>query len=198
MKRAAAVIFLSLIMLGCTIGRDYRRPAVDTPKTWRFEEKDAKLAANTAWWTQFNDPVLNNLIDTALKENKDLLIATARIDEFMGRYGFTRSALFPQIGAGGQAERQRITEAGSLPMTPDSPSTYNSYQVTLNASWEIDIWGKLRRATEASRADLLSTEAARQAVILTLVTAVANNYVGLLNLDQQLEIVKRTVKTRRD
>jgi len=185
-------------LTGCMMGPNYQRPAVDTPQTWRFEDKEAKEAANIAWWEQFNDPVLNDLIETALKENKDVKIAAARVEEFIGRYGFTRSALFPQIGAGGGYGRQRISElTGPTPLedTGGNP-TFNSSQLFINAAWEIDLWGKLRRATEAARAELLSTEEARRTVILTLVTSVASAYIDLRDLDKQLEIAKKTANTR--
>lgn len=190
---------LVLLITGCMIGPDYRRPTVETPQAWRFDVKEARDLANTAWWEQFNDPVLNELVMIALKENKDLMIASARVEEFMGRYGVTRSALFPQVGASGTAGRERISEVdGPTPLSPLVNPNYDFYQVVLSASWELDIWGKLRRATEAARADLLSTEEARRAVVLTLVTSVASSYVTLRDLDKQLEITKQTAKTREE
>ncbi len=196
MSKIVVTTLIALALVGCTIGKDYRRPEVESPKAWRFEEKDAREISNTIWWEQFNDPALNDLIRTALRENKDILTASARVEEFLGRYGATRADLFPQAGAGASAGRQRVTEEGYVPVY-FSP-TYNTFQGAFSASWEIDVWGKLRRATEAARADLLSTEEARRAVVLTLVTAVANGYVSLLNLDQQLEIARQTVKVREE
>jgi multidrug efflux system outer membrane protein len=110
-----------------------------------------------------------------LRENKDVKIAAARVEEFLGRYGTTRSALFPQIGSGAVYGRQRVSElTGPSPLEDTGVNpTFNSSQLFLNAAWEIDLWGKLRRATEAARADLLSTEEAQRTVILTLVTSVA-------------------------
>lgn len=182
------------------MGPNYQRPEVDTPQTWRFEDKEAKDVVNTAWWEQFNDPVLNDLIQTALRENKDIKIAVARMEEFIGRYGTTRAALFPQIGAGAAYGRQRVSElTGPSPLegTGVNP-TFNSSQLFLNAAWEIDLWGKLRRATEAARADLLSTEEAQRTVILTLVTSVASTYIDLRDLDKQLEIAHQTAKSREE
>jgi multidrug efflux system outer membrane protein len=193
---AAILLF---IFTGCMMGPDYKRPSVETPQAWRFDDKEAKDLANTAWWEQFNDPVLNELIIVALNENKDLLIASARVEEFMGRYGFTRSALFPQVSASGSAGRQRISEVtGPETVVPIVNSSFDAYQVLLSASWELDIWGRLRRATEAARADLLSTEEGRQAVVLTLVTSVAGAYVTLRDLDKQLEISRQTAKSREE
>jgi multidrug efflux system outer membrane protein len=189
---------LTLSLFGCTVGPDYRQPIVETPPSWRFEEKEAREVINTAWWEQFDDPVLNDLIQTALKNNKDVQMAAARVEEFMGRYGLTRAALFPQVGAGASAGRSRQTGEGPTALTSATENPANSFLAFLNASWEIDLWGKLRRATEASRADLLSTEEGRRAVILTLLTSVASAYVNLRDLDTQLEIAQRTAKSRGD
>lgn len=201
MRKILFFFFLILLASGCMMGPNYQRPQVDTPQTWRFEDKEAKDVANTAWWEQFNDPVLNDLIQTALRDNKDIKIAAARVEQFAGQYGTTRAALFPQVGAGGLYGRQRISELTGPSPLEDSPvgnPTFNSSQLFLNAAWEIDLWGKLRRATEAARADLLSTEEARRSVILTLVTSVANSYVNLRDLDKQLEITKQAAKNYKD
>jgi outer membrane protein, multidrug efflux system len=188
----------TLFLTSCMVGPNYQRPAVDVPETWRFEEKEVKDIVNTQWWQQFNDPVLNELINTALQENKDVKIAAAVIEEFMGRYGVVRAPLFPQIGAGASAGRDRATEEGPSPLTRSVENPADNYQLFLSASWEIDLWGKLRRATEAARADLLSTEEARRTVILSLVTSVAGAYINLRDLDKQLEIAKQTAKARED
>ncbi|HET6513896.1 MAG TPA: efflux transporter outer membrane subunit [Thermodesulfovibrionales bacterium] len=195
MRKLILSAFFLLSFFGCMMGPNYQRPEIDTPQTWRFEEKEAKDVANTAWWEQFNDSVLNELIQIALQENKDVKIAAARVEQFAGQYGTTRAALFPQVGAGASYGRQRVSElAGPSPIenTPGTTPTFNSSELFLNASWEIDLWGKLRRATEAARAQLLSTEEARRTVILTLVTSVANSYINLRDLDKQLELTKRT------
>ncbi len=201
MRSLIAILLLVLILFGCMTGPNYKRPAIETPPSWRFEEKEAKEVANAIWWNQFGDPVLDDLIQTALKENKDIRIAAARVEEFVGRYGTTRAVLFPQIGAGGSAGRSRVTQKGNTAFPSNKQggeNPANSFQTFLNASWEIDLWGKLRRATEAARADLLSTEEGRRAVILTLVTSVASAYVNLRDLDKELEIAERTAKSRED
>jgi len=196
-----AIIFLVAVALaGCAIGPNYQRPTQEMPKSWRFEEETAvKEAANMAWWEQFNDPVLNELIQIALQENKDVKIAAARVEQYMGLYGTTRSVLFPQVGAGGSAGKQRaseVTKPTPLQSLNNVDPTFSTYEAFLNASWEIDLWGKLRRATEAARANMLSSEEARRAVILTLVTSVASSYVILRDLDRQFEIAKQTADTR--
>ncbi len=187
-----------ILLSGCMVGPNYQRPGVDTPEAWRFQEKEVKEVVNTQWWGQFNDPVLNELITISLQENKDVKIAAAVIEEFMGRYGVVRAPLFPQIGAGALAGRDRATEEGPAPVSSGVENPANNYQLFLNASWEIDLWGKIRRATEAARADLLSTEEAKRSVILSLVSSVAGAYINLRDLDKQLEIAKQTAKARED
>jgi multidrug efflux system outer membrane protein len=198
--RILTLFTVTIALHGCMMGPDYKRPEVDTPQSWRFEDREAKEVANTVWWEQFKDPALNELIQTALKQNMDIKIAAARVEQFAGQYGTTRAALFPQIGAGGLYGRQRISELTGPVTLEDSGGnpTFNSSQLFLNAAWEIDLWGKLRRATEAARAELLSTEEARRSVILTLVTSVANSYVNLCALDKQLEITKLAAKNYKD
>ena len=198
MRNVLISSLVALTLFGCAVGPNYQRPSVETPPSWRFEEKETREVANTAWWEQFDDPVLNEVIQTALKENKDLKIAAARVEEFVGRYVTARAALFPQVGAGASAGRSRRTEKGPVPLSSAVENPADTYQVFLNANWEINLWGKLRRATEAARAYLLSTEEGRRAVILTLVTSVASAYVNLRDLDKQLDIAKRTVKNREE
>lgn len=191
MRKSLIAALMALLASGCMIGPDYVRPQVDTPPAWRLSEQAVNDHANTAWWEQFDDPVLNDLVTTALRENRDLLIATARIEEFAGRYGIVRAELFPQLGAGYEASRQRSTLPGA-----SSPSTYNSYQAVIAASWEIDIWGRIRRLNEAAKAQLLGSEDARRAVVLSLVGRVAGAYINLRDLDRQLEIAQATASSR--
>lgn len=188
-----------LMLTGCmTVGPDYQRPSVDIPSSWRFEEKEVKDLANTAWWEQFNDPVLNRLVATALEENKDLLIATAKVEEFFGRYFAIRGDQYPFIGGGGSGSREEATKKGPVPIPAGVDRTYNFYQGFLFGSWEIDFWGRYRRASEAARAQLFSTEEARRTVVLTLVSAVATAYVDIRALDKQLEITQNTAKIRKE
>jgi len=198
MRKVIALTLLSLSLSGCMVGPDYVRPTVDTPQNWRIAEKDAKELANSSWWEQLGDPVLNDLVYSALRENYDLKIAAARVEEFAGRYGFTRADLFPQVGAGAAYSRQG--DSKYLENSPSSGYNYNydTFQTTLNASWEVDIWGRVRRSTEAARAELLASEEGKRAVILSLVSSVANSYVNLRDLDRQLEIAKNTAKTREE
>ncbi len=196
--KTTLIILIAVVLAGCAVGPDYRRPMVDTPSAWRVEEKQAKDLANTAWWEQFNDPVLNDLIRTSLQGNYDLKIAAARIEQYVGQYMVARAGFFPQIYGSGSGGQQRLSERAQnlIPPTMNNPATI--YQAAFSGSWEIDVWGRLRRLTEAARADLLSTEEGRRSVILTLVTSVANNYVNLRDLDKQLQISISTAKSRED
>jgi multidrug efflux system outer membrane protein len=191
-----AACVVACLAAGCAVGPDYKRPAVDAPATFRFDVKDAHDTANTAWWQQFQDPELDRLIGIALAENKDVQVAAARIDEFLGQYRTTRSALFPQVGAGLSAQRQR-TSQGQFQNVPGFTSgVIDAYTLDLSVSWEIDVFGRRRRETEAARALLLASEEGRRATILTLVSTVASTYVALRQLDRQLEISKETARTR--
>jgi multidrug efflux system outer membrane protein len=186
------------LLTGCvTVGPDYQRLGADVPPGWRYEEKEAQDLANTAWWRQFNDPVLNGLIRTALEGNKDLLIATGRIEEFFGRYFSTRGDQFPSGSGNADAFRQRLSERSTVQPIDGKDNPYNQYEAFLNAGWEIDFWGKFRRATEAARAELLATEEARRTAVLTLVSAVATAYMDIRSLDKQLEITRRTAESRK-
>lgn len=186
-----------LAFTSCMVGPDYQRPRVDVPDAWRIPEKAARAVTNPAWWEQYGDPVLNDLVKIAIEENKDVKIAAARIDEFLGLYTTTRAALLPQVGAGAAAGRQRASQTLGpvvLSQAPGVTPTFNTYQLSLNASWELDLWGKLRRATEAAWASLLSTEEARRSIILTLIGSVTNSYINLRDLDRLLEVTKDTAE----
>ena len=186
----------AVLLSGCTVGPDYVRPELDFPEKFRFEEHEARDLANTAWWTQFRDPVLVELVRIALVENKDLRIATARIEEFAGRFRSTRADLFPQIGYSVSAAGQRTSEVGPLPPSPGMDNPESVYDTLFTVTWELDVWGRIRRLSEAARAELLASEEGRRTVILTLVSSVAGGYVNLRDLDKQLAISHGTVKTR--
>jgi outer membrane protein, multidrug efflux system len=196
MRELIIISALALFIQGCMIGPDYRRPTVDTPQDWRLQEQEARNLADTQWWEQFDDPVLNDLIGIGLAENKDVKIAAARVEQFAGQYITTRAALFPQIGAGASFGRERASERGAAPLSSAVENPADSYQAMFSASWEIDLWGKLRRAKESARADILSSEEARRGVILSLVSSIATGYINLRDLDRQLEIAQATVKSR--
>lgn len=196
MRKISAALLFTLALSSCMVGLNYRRPSIPAPQNWRFEEPEALDTVDTPWWKQFGDPVLDELVETAVKENKDVLIAAGRVEEFMGRAAIARAAQFPQVAAGAAGSQQAVTNY----MNPAWPSTaenpYWEFQTFLTASWQIDLWGQLRRASEAARADLLATEEGRRGVILTVVTAAATAYTDLLDLDKQLDIAQETAISR--
>ena len=198
MRKRIIISALVLFIQGCMVGPDYRRPTVDMPQDWRLQEQEMRDLVDTQWWEQFDDPVLNDLIVIGLAENKDVKIAAARIEQFAGQYITTRAALFPQIGAGASFGRDRISEKGAAPLTSSVENPADAYLAQFAASWEIDLWGKLRRAKESARADILSSEEARRGVILSLVSSIATGYINLRDLDRQLEIAQATAKSREE
>jgi outer membrane protein, multidrug efflux system len=174
------------LLCGCVTGEDYARPTLDLPQQFRFENAEARDVANTQWWEQFEDAVLNELILSALENNLDVRIAAARVDEFYGALGVTRSSLFPQVGAEATGGRDHIPPNG----------TSDRFQVDVFAAWEIDAFGRIRRSTEAARADLLASEEGRRSTVLSLITSVAGGYIALRTIDAQLDIARRTLTTR--
>ncbi len=199
MKRRLATLaaLLAVGLNGCMVGPDYTRPEVASPDAFRFQPPDARELANTAWWQQFDDPVLDGLINEALANNKDLRIAAARVEEFAGVLTSTRAQLFPQIGYGAAGSRDRFSERLDTPVSPGIPNPQTTYQAVLNASWEIDLWGRIRRESEAAQASLFATEETRRGVVLSLVSATAIGYVSLRALDKQLEISRATAQSYR-
>ena len=192
-------LLLCLALTGCMVGPDYQHPDIETPAAYRYADHEARNLSNTLWWEQFQDPVLNELIRSALLENKDIKIAAARVEEFQGRYGETRSLLFPQAGLGAQGQRSRSPRNnGPVPLDSSIDPVFNNYQAILSVNWELDIWGRLRRLNESARADLLASEEGRRSVILSLVSSVASSYVTLRDLDRELEIARTTAKVRGD
>jgi multidrug efflux system outer membrane protein len=196
MRRLLAAALATSLAAGCVVGPDYRRPVVETPAAYIYEPKDAAETANTAWWRQFNDPVLDTLIAEALAHNLNVKVAAANVDQAAGVLTQTRSQFYPQVGYDAPAGRARATEAGATPeLARLIPNPQSSYQALLNVTWELDLWGRIRRLSEASRANLLATDEARRGVILSLVASVASNYLTLRGLDGQLAIAQATLGT---
>src|SRR5271155_4336353 len=190
-----AAMLASSLVAGCAVGPNYHRPDVQTPATYRDLSENPQVQAQTAsyadlpWWQVFQDPQLQELIRTALKQNYDLQIATERINAARAQLAITRSNLLPQVQGGGTfyGGKQQFF-----------PATINLLFLAADASFQLDLFGRLRRETEAARAQLLATEDARQTVILTLVSDVASDYFALLQLDLELKITLDTVSTQED
>jgi multidrug efflux system outer membrane protein len=182
-------------MAGCmTVGPDYHRPVVETPEQWPGAATGPAVSAT--WWQAYGDPVLNRMVDEALQHNLDLRVAIARVEEARSALGITRADQYPTVTAGVAASRNRISQESVISVPPGVDPKYNDYRVTLNASYEIDFWGKYRRATEAARAELLASTLNREAVRLTLISDTAKGYFALRALDAQVAITRRTLSTR--
>ncbi len=183
----------AFLFTACAIGPDYARPNIETPNAWRNTEMASeKLSeiSDQAWWEQFNDPTLNALVSEALANNFDLKIAEARVTEYAARYGVSRADLLPQIGAGATQTRQFNTQASN------ARNIAESNVAAFSGSWEIDLWGKIRRQMEASKAKFIGSDEARRGVAISIASAVASSYLNLRSLDAQLEITKNTLQTR--
>ena len=192
MRISTLTVLLATVVVGCTVGPDYERPAVDAPTAWRIEYVTAAEVANTRWWEQFGDPVLNELVETALRENLDVRIAAARVDQFIGALTSTRSQFYPQLGYDAAAGRARASRVGQPPLPPGADPYFSLYEGALGASWQLDLFGRVTRLSEAAQAQVYASEQARRGVVLSVVTSVATSYITLRALDRQLEIAQAT------
>ena len=196
MKRSASGwigggIVAAALLGGCALGPDYKRPSVVEPSTFRGQETvEASSLADAPWWDVFQDPMLKYLIEEALRRNYDVKIATARVQEARALLGVARSDFYPSLDYGAGVARSN-SRAGALGLPGGQASTTsNLFYGTLNASWEIDIWGRIRRSNEAALASLLATEDGRRGVWLSLVSDLAQAYFELLALDVRLKIAR--------
>ena len=204
MHRTLAVLAMAFLC-GCTVGPNYQRPKLATPAQFRAPEplpaQQAASLADLKWFEIFKDEQLQALIRTALVQNYDLRDAAARVEAARANLGITRSDQFPQFGASGGVEINRFSRDGATPLPPILlPSQNRNFgEISLNLlSFEVDLWGKLRRATEAARANLLSAEENRKTVLTTLVSDVATAYLSMRELDYELQISNETLETRQE
>src|SRR6202790_488028 len=203
--RAITVLLAAGLLASCTVGPNYHRPAVQIPQNFRapspLPEPQAESLADLKWWEVFKDEELQQLVRTALLQNYDLRDAVARVEAARANLGITRSDQFPQVGASGSLQITRLSRDGSfaLPNSFVSSQNRNWGEASLNLlSFEVDLWGRLRRATEAARANLLSADENRKAVVTALVSDVATAYFTVRELDYELEISTQTLYTRRE
>lgn len=203
MHRRICLAACCTLLAGCTVGPNYKRPAVDVPASFRapapLPPSEAASLADEKWFEVFKDDELQALIRKALVANYDLRDAATRVEAARASLGITRSYQYPNFGATGNVDIDRLSRNGAEPLPPEllSNTNRNFGSAFLQLlSFEIDIWGRLRRATEAARANLLSAEENRKAVVTTLVSDVASAYLTLRELDYALDISKDTLKTR--
>lgn len=214
--RLSIILFPMALLAGCAMGPNYKRPAGLAPQSYRepaattattaaVTVTSGTLLADAPWWEVFKDPQLQTLTREALARNQDLKIASARVEEARAALGIVTADLYPQLGASGSASRVRTPDAQRAMVSPPSPANpdgalaparVNSYSALLDLSYEIDLWGRVRRTRQAARAELLASEADRQTVVSTLVTDVARSYFNLLELDREIEITSATLRTR--
>ena len=192
LTRKLATCTAAVVLASCAVGPDYERPDIEMPDAWRVDYQSSAELINRPWWQSFDDPVLDELIETALEENQDIRIAAARVEQFLGALRSTRSRFFPQADYSGTASRNRFSEEG-FAVSPDADPYFTQYEAAGGAAWQIDLFGRIRRQTEAAQARVYATEQARRGVILSVVTAVAASYVNLLSADRQLEISRATL-----
>ena len=181
----------TVALAGCTIGPDYKRPAVAEPPVFRGQETaEAVSFADAPWWEVFQDPILKGLIQEALRNNYDVGVAAARVQEARANLGVARSDYFPSLDYGVGAGRSKVGPGILGAPGGPVPNATNFFSASTIMSWELDIWGRIRRSNEAARATLLATEDARRAVWLTLVSDLAQAYFELLALDVRLQIAR--------
>jgi multidrug efflux system outer membrane protein len=240
LRKVTPHLFAALVVAGCAIGPNYKRPAVETAPEWRTPSKaqdstraffdslasgtnliaaPAAAAADTpsgaatvrrpdwrasyesrsletqqglSWVELIKDPALQALIDTAVHNNRDVRVAIATINEFRAEYGVAKGSYYPQINGVVNAGREKIV------LIPGQSEAFNAIQVTANLQWELDFWGRLRRNSQAARAEYLASEEGRRSVVLTLVSDVATAYLQLRELDLDLEISQRTLASRQE
>jgi multidrug efflux system outer membrane protein len=203
MRARAFPALIAIVAAGCTVGPNYKRPTVAVPANFRAPDPlppaQAASVADLKWFEVFKDERLQELIRTALVQNYDLRDAVARVEEARANLGFQRSFQYPNVAAGGSVELTRLSRDGATPLPeqflPSQNRNFGSAALQL-LSFEIDIWGRLRRATEGARANLLGADENRKAVVTTLVSDVATAYLSMRELDYELEISRRTLETR--
>jgi outer membrane protein, multidrug efflux system len=185
------LVAITGLLAGCAVGPDYRRPAVAEPAMFRGQAAaDAASLADLPWWEAFKDPALKGLIDEALRQSYDVRIAAARVEEARAQAGVARSQFFPQLDYRGGVQRTRNIAAILGVPQGGEPTTNDLYNVGVSMSWELDIWGRIRRSNEAARANFLASEDARRGVWLSLVSDLARAYFELLSLDVRLAIAR--------
>jgi multidrug efflux system outer membrane protein len=198
---AAAILFPVCLLAACAVGPDYKRPELVLPESWPQQQDAAAQKANSAdeqWWHLYADTILDQIEEEALAHNSDIQLAAARILEVRAQLGVTQADQYPAVSANLNESRTKYSLNGATPYPSTLPRIQNSSQATLNASYELDLWGKIRRANEAARADLLSAESAKETVRLTLTTQVAQQYFTLVALDAQEAAIQRLLASRQE
>ena len=196
MKVAALVSVVAFLIGGCTVGPNYSRPTISVPDNHRgaVEVPQAESLGDIPWWELFNDPVLQELTRDALRNNYDLRTAAARVEEARAQIGISRSFLYPQVTLDGGGITEQVSRLSEPLQALGANRTFQNWFTTLGLSWEIDVFGRIRREAEAAGARYVASEMDRRAVYITLVADVAQSYFNLRELDLELEIARRTLQ----
>src|SRR6266568_3363735 len=186
--RKLSILGFAFLLAACTgLKPDYTKPAVDLPAGWRDAPADGVQARDARWWKVYGDPVLDRLVDEALAHNANVMLAIARVDEARAALSATSADQRPQVSASANRSRTRVSQRGPTPLPQGVDPQFNDTRVAVGVSYEIDLWGRLRNATQAARADLLATEAARETVLITLTSDVAQGYFARRSLAARSE-----------
>jgi multidrug efflux system outer membrane protein len=195
MNRLSGAIFLPALLAACSTVGPYQKPAVDLPEQW--QQSAPRAVERERWWKIYGDPALEALIDEAFRTNADLVVAAARVDEARAVLGEANSFFWPRIDAQASGSRNRVSRRTATAF-PGFPREYNDYRATLNVSYELDLFGRLRGGAEAARAELAASEASRDAVRLALAAQVATSYYAMQAFSRQVALTRETVKLRED
>ena len=194
MKHLAMVLLLA----GCTLGPDYKRPAMELPAQYPEPAPSETQALRADWWKLYSDATLDGLIDTAQKANADVRQAAARVQEAEGALREARAAIFPDITGSYNYTRSQVSTVASPPVPPGFPIIRPNHTLAASTNFEVDFWGRFGRATEAARANLLGAQYARDTVQISLAGAIAQAYFALRSLDAQITVLDNTIRSRRD
>jgi len=186
---------VAALVAGCTLGPAYERPSAELPVQWQEPPPQGVKAPAARWWTMFGDPALDRLVEEALASNQDLALATARVDEARALSQIAESQRMPAVDATFERDRFRFSERAPIPI-PSNAVESNSYRAKLNVAYEVDLWGRLRSASRAARAELLASEANRETVRIALATEVVRAYFALVAFDAQVEATRRSLALR--
>jgi multidrug efflux system outer membrane protein len=191
--RRISIVFALAVLSGCTLGPNYSRPQVPTPPQFRgADAATPQSLADTKWFDLFNDDTLKQLVETALTQNHDIRIAADRVIEARASWQLQRSQLFPTVGASASFDANKVSKIGASRLPPGFNLDSSYTQAGFNVNWQMDVFGRIRRLNEAARAQYFATEEARHAIIDTLIADVSTQYIALRELDQELEIARKT------
>jgi multidrug efflux system outer membrane protein len=197
-RPVVAVVAAATIASGCAVGPRYERPVIDVPT--EYPEVAAAVQSGSAlradWWKLYNDPQLDSLIATARERNADVRLAAAQVEEAQGVLREAGAALFPEIDVNTSSNRTRVSQSTTVPSAAGVPMVRTDHRIAFSTNFELDFWGKLRSATEAARARLLSTQYGRDVVVLTLEATTAQAYFALRSLDAQIAVTRETIASR--